>query len=191
MHPWIQHGFLGYQQGCRQDIVLKLDNKLDKHYLVWLEQPSNFKEDWLVHPIDPYTPDKLVGIKIADINGDGLMDIMTGGYSSGERGDEAKTTMNDELGRLAWFEHPEDLSQGWIRHDISRRKRGMYDQFVAVDLDKDGDIDFISTWGNSFPFDGVIWLEQVRTKFPVISFSPARENDSEEMPLPANQSEPK
>ena len=30
------------------------------------------------------------------------------------------------------------------------------------DLDQDSDIDFIGTRGNSMPFDGVIWLEQLR-----------------------------
>ena len=40
------------------------------------------------------------------------------------------------------------------------------------------------TRGNSSLYDGVFWLEQVRTKNPKQSFEPAREQDSEEMPLP-------
>jgi len=51
-------------------------------------------------------------------------------------------------------------------------------------MDNDGDLDFISTRGNSFPYDGVFWLEQIRTEGPVVSFSPARKVDSEEMPIP-------
>jgi hypothetical protein len=49
--------------------------------------------------------------------------------------------------------------------------------------DSEGDIDFVSTRGNSVPFDGVFWLEQIRTKEPTKSFIKARKNDSAEMPL--------
>lgn len=59
----------------------------------------------------------------------------------------------------------------------------MFDQFVPVDLDKDGDMDFITTRGNSYPYDGVIWPEQVRYSEARPNFSPARIAESEEMPL--------
>jgi hypothetical protein len=52
-------------------------------------------------------------------------------------------------------------------------------------MDGDGDIDFVSTRGNSVPYDGVFWLEQVRTAEPVASFHPARRQDSEQLPLPS------
>ena len=60
----------------------------------------------------------------------------------------------------------------------------MFDQFEAKDLDKDGDIDFVSTRGNSAPYDGVFWLEQVRSDEAQQVFEKAREMDSEEMALP-------
>jgi hypothetical protein len=60
----------------------------------------------------------------------------------------------------------------------------MFDQFVPIDLDGDGDLDFITTRGNSFPYDGVLWLEQVRTAKPVPSFQYAREAESSPMGLP-------
>ena len=59
----------------------------------------------------------------------------------------------------------------------------MFDQFVPQDMDGDGDVDLVSTRGNSVPYDGVFWLEQVRTPEPVASFERARAEDSEEMPL--------
>ena len=62
----------------------------------------------------------------------------------------------------------------------------MFDKFLALDLDGDGDIDFVSTRGNSVPYDGVFWLEQVRSSDPRPSFEKARETDSEEVPLPKN-----
>ena len=57
----------------------------------------------------------------------------------------------------------------------------MFDQFVARDLD----VDFVGTRGNSTRFDGVFWLEQVRTETPMPAFTRARTEDSPEMPLPA------
>ena len=72
----------------------------------------------------------------------------------------------------------------WVRHDISRPVRGMYDGFLARDMDSDGDLDFVSTRGNSIAFDGVFWLEQLRTDTPARSFTAAREADSRQMPLP-------
>ena len=92
------------------------------------------------------------------------------------------------LGRLAWFENPgADYKPGvdWTRHEVSRRKRGMFDKFIARDLDGDGDMDLLSTRGNSAPYDGVFWLEQVRTSAPAPRFTPAREQESEEVGLPS------
>jgi hypothetical protein len=60
----------------------------------------------------------------------------------------------------------------------------MFDKFIAKDMDNDGDMDFVSTRGNSAPFDGVFWLEQVRSPQPGKAFIPARNQDSAEIPLP-------
>lgn len=152
--------------------------------LVWLEQPENWFQKWKVHHIGSTNPDLITGIVSADINGDGLLDVMTGGYSKGARDKDAEVSYDQPLGRIAWFEQPKDNAKPWIRHDVSRRKRGMFDKFVAFDLDFDNDIDFISTRGNSYPFDGVFWLEQVRSEQPQKAFVRAREVDSEEVPVP-------
>jgi hypothetical protein len=60
----------------------------------------------------------------------------------------------------------------------------MFDTFVPRDLDGDGDMDFVGTRGNSAPYDGVFWLEQVRTEAPRPAFKRARDEDSAEMALP-------
>ncbi len=60
----------------------------------------------------------------------------------------------------------------------------MFDKFVSRDMDGDGDIDFVGTRGNSAPYDGVFWLEQVRSVEQRPSFERAREADSEEAALP-------
>ncbi len=108
---------------------------------------------------------------------------MTGGYSLGSRTSD-EPTPTGSLGRLAWYENGGDARAKWTRHDFSRRQRGMFDKFVALDLDGDRDVDFVSTRGNSGPYDGVFWLEQVRSAEPRASFERARERDSPEVPLP-------
>ena len=151
--------------------------------LSWFEQPADIDHAWISRAIGSFAPDSMTGFEIDDINEDGLIDIIAGSYSRGPRTGDGDVTAEDALGRIGWFENPGDLEREWVRHDISRRKRGMYDKFIARDLDGDGDTDFIATRGNSYPYDGVFWLEQVRTSMPHPVFERAREIDSPEMPL--------
>jgi hypothetical protein len=60
----------------------------------------------------------------------------------------------------------------------------MFDKFVPRDMDGDGDTDFVTTRGNSSIFDGVFWLEQVRSRDAKAAFERARPQDSPELPLP-------
>jgi hypothetical protein len=154
------------------------------HTLVWLEQPPETDAPWTLHAIGTHWPDQLVGLALADINDDGRLDVMTGGYSRGPRDRDGDIELSTPMGRLAWFEQPGDPRQEWNRHDVSRRKRGMFDKFLPRDVDGDGDVDFVSTRGNSAPYDGVFWLEQVRTPEPVAVFQRARPTESEEAALP-------
>lgn len=161
------------------DIIGRAGNGLG-----WIEQPKRKGDAWNGFTIGTFLPDSITGLELADIDGDGDIDIMSGSYSRGPRTGDGDVDENDELGRLGWFENPGDAKQPWVRHDISRRKRGMFDKFIARDLDNDGDVDFIGTRGNSAPYDGVFWLEQVRTNTPEAAFQAARNSESEEMPLP-------
>ena len=165
----------------RLDVVLQ-----ESSNLIWLEQPADLSEVWTARVIGSFYPDRMTGFRFADINQDGLNDLMAGSYSQAPRDHDGEDVTRDgELGRIAWFEQPIDPTTEWIRHDISRRKRGMFDKFLARDMDGDGDVDFIGTRGNSVPWDGVFWLEQLRTAEPIKSFERARDEDSVEMPLPS------
>lgn len=163
----------------RLDIILAVN-----WGLAWIERPDDPASPWTNHPIGTFAPDSITGVETADINGDGRMDVIAGSYSRGPRDRDGDVTPKHALGRLGWFECPADPTAEWTRHDISRRKRGMFDQFVARDMDGDGDVDFVGTRGNSDPYDGVFWLEQVRSKEPQPAFQRARDTDSQEMPLP-------
>lgn len=157
------------------DIILT-SNETD---LIWLEQPLNLSNKWTTHYIGTIAPDLLSGFTSAYINNDSLKDVFVGSYSRGSRTKDGNVTINDKLGCMAWFEHPKDVSEKWIFHPIVRRKRGMYDKFIVRDLDNDGDMDFIYTRGNSHPYDGVFWLEQIKnSEVPNDVFTTTRTLDS-------------
>ena len=174
-------GFLDFNRDGRLDVLLSES----RSRVIWLERPESESEPWNLHRIGTMEPDSATGFTLTDIDSDGDSDIFCGSYSQGPRDrDAAEVTADMALGRLSWFENPGDVGSEWTRHDITRRKRGMFDMAVAKDLDGDGDVDFVGTRGNSLPYDGVYWLEQVRTEAPQPSFARAREMDSKEMPLP-------
>lgn len=163
--------------------------------LGWLEQPASLDRPWRYHRIGDILPDMVIAVELSDLDGDGDLDAITGGYSGlnilkgGYTGatrdvDHPSVTASSTVGRIAWFENPGVGGEDWRRHDISRRVRGMYDQFVARDMDGDGDIDLVGTRGNSGSFDGVFWLEQERSRAPRAAFAPARSDESRALPLP-------
>ena len=189
-HPWTRGPrrltgmnleFADLNHDRRLDIVLQESTSKN----VWLEQPQSLNDAWKIHLIGDIHPDRSTGLLLTDIDGDGDLDLFNGGYSGLPRNvDGSQVTPSSPVGRLAWFENPNNPKKPWKRHDISRRVRGMYDEFSAHDMDGDGDIDLIGTRGNSGEFDGVFWLEQIRTDVPQKVFLPARTMESRQLPLP-------
>ena len=55
---------------------------------------------------------------------------------------------------------------------------------ATTDQDGDGDVDAVGTRGNSEPYDGVIWLEQLRSTEPGPVFLQARPIDSQQLGAP-------
>ena len=165
---------------------LNNDGRLDIVSSVWpssvyaLFQPVNHDEEWNIEKIGSIAPDLLVSVSLADIDGDGDKDIFSGSYSMGSRDKDDVNNLNNAFGSVVWFENK---NNSWKKNNILRRKRGMYDKWIPLDLDGDSDIDFIGTRGNSQPYDGVFWLEQIRFEDTNMVFKAARSIDSESVPF--------
>ena len=162
------------------------DGRLDIVSSVWpnsayvLFQPKNPQDKWNIEKIGSIEPDLLVSVTLADIDGDGDEDIFSGSYSLGSREVDDVDNKNKSYGSVVWFENKGDK---WIKNNILRRKRGMYDKWIPLDLDNDSDLDFVGTRGNSMPYDGVIWLEQLRGQGSSKVFQQARDKDSQSVPF--------
>ena len=165
---------------------LNNDGRLDIVSSVWpssvyaLFQPVNHDEEWNIEKIGSIAPDLLVSVSLADIDGDGDKDIFSGSYSMGSRDKDDVNNLNNAFGSVVWFENK---NNSWKKNNILRRKRGMYDKWIPLDLDGDSDIDFIGTRGNSQPYDGVLWLEQIGFEDTNMVFKAARSIDSESVPF--------
>jgi hypothetical protein len=196
-----QSDFADMNGDGRLDLVVNVHEEApgtQSHFgLAWLQQPDSLDAPWTMYRIGHILPDWIAGIHLADIDGDGDLDAVAGGYSGlnilagGYSGaprlmDDPNATPSDTVGRISWFENPgaPHTDGSWIRHDISRRVRDMNDAFVSRDLDSDGDLDLVSTRGNSGDLDGVFWLEQVRSAQPLPNFTPGRDEDSRQLPYP-------
>lgn len=151
--------------------------------LVWLQQPERPELPWHIHSIGVSFPDTISGTVIADIDGDGRQDIVTGGYSADPRDhDDPGATRNSRAGHITWFQQPQNPTHPWVAHPIVRRVRGMYDAFAFVDIDGDGLGDVLATRGNSGGYDGLFWLQQARSPAPRPALVPARVVDSRGLP---------
>ncbi|MFN7937308.1 MAG: VCBS repeat-containing protein [Bryobacteraceae bacterium] len=180
--PWaFMVDFADLNGDGRKDMVLGGG----KGTVIWLEQPASLDGVWKRHEIGGIFPDTPIAMTLVDLNGDGRLDLVTGGYSQNPRDkDGEEITAESVVGRITWFENG---AKGWTRHDISRTKRGMYDAFVAKDMDGDGDLDLIGTRGNSGEYDGVFWLEQVRSVEARKVFVKARGRESMALGLPKGE----
>jgi len=124
--------------------------------IFWFEQSrADGKAIWKSHVIDD-TWTQAHSLALADINGDGTPDLITGKRFMAHNGNDP-----DEFGKLGvyWYELQRGKNPKWIKHEISFDQGiGSGVNLCAVDLDKDGDIDVIVTgkWG------GPVWFENKR-----------------------------
>ena len=127
-----------------------------KHGIFWYEQArTGGSVTWKQHVIDD-TWSQAHNLALADINGDGTPDLITGKRFMAHNGSDP-----DEFGKLGvyWYELKRGPEPKWLKHVISYDEGiGSGVNLCAVDLDGDGDVDIVVTgkWG------GPIWFENKR-----------------------------
>lgn len=162
--PWTFHK-VNFGQACSQMLVYDYDGDGDNDVLSssahafgiwWHEQAKNDDGSlkWTTHEIDKSYSETHANV-LADINGDGLPDFVTGKRwwshaGGGPGGDQPAVLYWHELSR-------EDGKPVWTRHEIdAEQKSGVGTAFEVVDMNGDGLLDvIISNKRGSFYFEQV------------------------------------
>jgi HEAT repeat protein len=145
--PWAFHATkLGFEAPAQMP-VLDVDGDGDadvissgahRYGLWWYEQTP---EGWKAHEIDR-SISQLHAVHLADINRDGLPDIVTGKRFWAHRHNDEGI---DDPSVLCWFEMKRESGRpSWIRHDIDFAS-GVGLHFPIVDLDGDGLLDIATS----------------------------------------------
>jgi len=121
----------------------------------WHEQLAEDK--WVTHEIDTQIA-QTHALCLADINGDGLPDIVTGKRYYAHNG---RDPGEEEPALLVWFELVRDAGKPrWIPHRVDDDS-GVGTQFEVVDINGDGALDVIVANKK-----GIFYFEQTRSSAP-------------------------
>lgn len=135
------------RDGLKDFIVAIGDKGTDPSRLVWYKQ--NWDEatrtvSFVEHSVVTGIPDAH-GIGAGDLNGDGKIDIV----------------ISHTGNPLRVLEHSGDPTvQQWTQKTLKTDKFGKHDTYTLYDVDRDGDLDILTTSENLY---GVIWFENPGT----------------------------
>ena len=153
--PWTFHAveFFGGAQLCVADLDGDGDNDVlgsspHAYGISWCEQSP---DGWKTHPIDD-SVSQTHAIAVADINGDGLLDFVTGKRFWAHNGHDVGSF---QPSLLCWYEQERREGRpGWVRHIIDAQS-GVGLQFEIRDLNGDKKPDIVTANKN-----GVFYFEQ-------------------------------
>jgi len=154
--PWAFHPakFFGGANLCVADLDGDGDNDVlgsspHGYGIAWCEQTP---DGWKTHAIDD-SLSQTHAIVVADINGDGLPDFVTGKRFWDHNGHDPGSF---QPSLLCWFEQQRVNGQPeWTRHIIDAES-GIGLQFAVADINGDGHLDIVTANKN-----GVFYFEQI------------------------------
>ncbi|MGQ9730813.1 MAG: HEAT repeat domain-containing protein [Candidatus Zipacnadales bacterium] len=115
----------------------------------WYESPL-----WTPHPYRDVTNDGNYandwGEFAIDVNADGWTDIVSGGFHTEE---------------ISWYENPQGSDAPWPKHLAWSRGSEFYETMVMVDIDGDGQGDFLPNAGSPIRWFELIHRESTKPKF--------------------------
>ena len=160
--PWAFHAakFFGGAQLCVSDLDGDGDNDVlgsspHAYGIQWCEQTP---DGWKPHELDS-TISQTHALVVADINGDGLPDFVTGKRFWAHNGHDVGSFQPSVL---CWYEQQRSAGKPeWIRHTIDAQS-GVGLQFEVVDIDGDSKLDIVTSNKN-----GVFCFKQIVAKAPV------------------------
>lgn len=153
--------------------------------IYWVERPDSLDDPWKPHTIA--IPGAMENGMLADVDGDGIVDILPNGakFAAWWRGSKDKKGRysfekhdliqrlighglgfgdingdgrNDIVGVSGWAEAPEDRIGGeWKWHRDFELEKRASIPVLVVDVDRDGDNDLV--WSSAHDY-GVFWMEQ-------------------------------
>ncbi len=157
--PWVFHP-AKFGEACAQMYVYDVDGDGDNDVLsssahgegIWWHEQS--PAGWKTHEITK-SISQTHALNLADINGDGLLDLVTGKrfWAHGPKGD----VRPDDPAVVMWFElQRENGKPVWTPHEIDHDS-GVGTQFEVADVNGDGLLDVVTSNKK-----GTYYFEQVR-----------------------------
>ena len=160
---WIEHIVDRYflQAVCVYAADVDRDGDMDilgaanaLHGIVWWENTTGDGTSWIEHAVDGDF-DGAASVHVADVDGDGDMDVIGGATYQAED--------------TNWYENATGDGTVWIKHwvDVSLSAPSVH----GADVDGDGDIDILGAGNNQFRWwentagDGSVWTEHINHHF--------------------------
>jgi hypothetical protein len=119
---------LGRRVSRNVPVFQRLLWRLETH-LFWYENPGESGDEWRRHAMSPHHNERLFANALADVNGDGRVDLVA---AQGWGGRD-----------VYWYEQPEDPREPWTRHLINDDYE-VYHDIAFGDVDNDGEPELVA-----------------------------------------------